>query len=191
MKLFAGLCALAAAAPGLAHAAPTISGTYALRYTTLCQSIENEVFQKNGTSQQTVINTIDEGKIQLTIGFITFTPSGAGASSGTVAAHLTEAKGSLAILGLPGNPPTQPAQPAVPDMQISSGIQTGTYSVTLATPPSPSTLKITFKGDKLETFTAYPSKLAGGIYGRVDFSDLDGSVANKPNCSNSGSADLQ
>ena len=189
MKFFAGLIALTVAVPGLAHAA-TITGTYALRYTTLCQSIENEVFQKSG---QTVINTIDEGKIQQTIGFITFTPSSPGASAGTVTAHLTQTKGSLAILGLPGNPPAQPAQPAVPDMGITTGVQTGTYSVTLATPPNPSTLKITFsdKGSKLETYTAYPSKLAGGIYGRVDFADLDGSVANKQNCSNSGSADLQ
>src|SRR5256885_1440149 len=166
MKLFAGLAALAAAAPGLAHAAPTISGTYALRYTTLCQSIENEVFTKTASgAQQTTINTIDEGKLQQSIGFVTFTPSSAGASAGTVTGHLTEAKGRLAILGLPG----PPALPAVPDMQINSGVQTGTYSVTFATPPNPSALKITFKGDTLQTFTAYLSKLAGGVYGHVDF----------------------
>jgi hypothetical protein len=187
MKLLTGLFALTLAVPGLAHAAPTISGTYALHFTTLCQSIENEVFEKSGTSQQTVINTIDEGKLQQTVGVITFTPSKAGASAGTVTAHLTQAGGSLAILGLPG----PPSQPAVPDMQIGSGTQTGTYSVTLATPPSPSTLKITFKGSSLETFTTYPSKLSGGVYGRVDFVDLDSSIGGKPHCINTGSAELQ
>jgi hypothetical protein len=192
MKLAAGLLALAVVAPGLAHAANTIRGTYALRYTTLCQSIENEVFTKTGTGgQQTTINTIDEGKLQQTIGFITFTPSSAGASAGAVSAHLTQAGGSLAILGLPGNPPAQPAQPAVPDMQIGNGVQTGTYSLTLATAPNPSTLMITFKGSKLETFTAYGSKLAGGVYGRIDFVDLDNPISGKNHCINSGSADLE
>jgi hypothetical protein len=191
MKLLAGLAALTLAAltlaaPGLVHAA-TITGTYALRYTTLCQSIENEVFTKSGTSQQTTINTIDEGKLQQSIGFITFTPSSAGASAGTVTGHLTEAKGSLAILGLPG----PPASPAVPDMQINSGVQTGTYSVTFATPPIPSTLRITFKGDSLQTFTAYLSKLAGGVYGHVDFVDIDKPISGKNHCVNSGTADLQ
>jgi len=187
MKIAAGLCALAAAVPGLAHAAPTITGTYALSYTTLCQSIENEVFTKTASGQQTTINTIDEGKLQQSIGLITFTPSSAGASAGTVSAHLTEAKGSLAILGMPG----PPASPAVPDMQIQSGVQTGTYSVTFATPPNPSTLKITFKGDSLETFTAYPSKLAGGVYGHLDFVSLDKPISGKNHCVNSGTADLQ
>jgi hypothetical protein len=51
--------------------------------------------------------------------------------------------------------------------------------------------RISFTGAKPEKFTAYPSKLTGGIYGRVDFVDLDGSVANKPNCINYGSAELQ
>jgi hypothetical protein len=107
--------------------------------------------------------------------------------SGTVSAQLTQAKGSLAILGLPG----PPAQLAAPDMKIGTAPQSGTYTLTLATPPSPSTLKITFTGATQEIFTAYPSKLASGIYGRVDFVDLDGSVADKPNCINSGSAELQ
>jgi hypothetical protein len=57
MKLLTGLIALTVAVPGLAHAA-TITGTYALRYTTLCQSIENEVFKPS-----TQIQTINEGKI--------------------------------------------------------------------------------------------------------------------------------
>ena len=190
MKLFVGLAALALTVPGLAHATATITGTYALSFTTLCQSIENEVFTKSGTGQQTTINTIDEGKLQQSIGFLTFTPSSAGASAGTVTGHLTEAKGSLAILGLPGGT-GQPGQPDTPDMQIQSGTQTGTYSVTFATPPSPSTLKITFKGDSLQTFTAYPSKLAGGVYGHVDFISIDKPISGKNHCVNSGTADLQ
>ena len=190
MKLVAGLCALAVAVPGLAHAGATITGTYALHFTTLCQSIENEVFTKTGTSQQTTINTIDEGKLQQSVGFLTFTPSGAGASAGTLTGHLTEAKGSLAILGLPGGS-GQPGQPDTPDMQVQSSVQTGTYSITFATPPNPSTLKITFKGDTLQTFTAYPSKLAGGVYGRLDFVSIDKPIGGKNHCVNTGSADLQ
>src|SRR5262245_53407568 len=100
MKLVAGLAALAFAVPGLAHAAGTIKGTYSVHYTTLCQSIENEVFTKTaGGAQQTRIDTIDEGELDQSIGFITFTPSSAGATSGKVSANLTQAKGSLAILG--------------------------------------------------------------------------------------------
>jgi hypothetical protein len=184
MKLFAGLAALALAVPGLAHAA-TIKGTYSVRYTTLCQSLENEVFTESGTSQQTTINTIDEGRLQQSIGFITFTPTGANA--GNVTAHLTQAKGSLAILGLPG----PPAQPAVPDMKIGNGTQTGTYTLTLGTGSNPSTLKIAFKGSPTEVFSAYLSKLSGAVYGHVDFEDLGSPIAGKNHCINSGSADLQ
>jgi hypothetical protein len=189
MKLIAGLSVLGLAVPGLAHAA-NINGTYALRYTTLCQSIENEVFTKSGTSQQTTINTIDEGKIQQTIGFITFKPSAAGGTSGTVTATLTQAKGSLAILGLPGSP-TQPGQAAVPDMQIGTAPQSGTYTLTMATAPKPSTLQIAFTSEKTETFTAYLSKLTGAVYGHVDFEDLDNPIGGKNHCVNTGSADLK
>jgi len=189
MKFAAGLAALALTASGLAHGA-TISGTYVLRYTTLCQSIENEVFTKTGTSQQTTVNTIDEGKLQQTIGFITFKPSGVDRTSGTVTATLTQAKGSLAILGLPGSS-TQSGQPAVPDMKISTAPQSGTYTLTLATPPAASTLQVAFTNEKVETFTAYPSKLASGIYGHVDFEDLDGPIGGKNHCINNGTADLQ
>jgi hypothetical protein len=187
MKFVAGLAALALAVPGLAQAA-NINGTYALRYTTLCQSIENEVFTKTASgAQQTTITTIDEGKLQQTIGFITFKPSAAGGTSGTVTATLTQAKGSLAILGMPG----PPVQPAVPDMQIGTAPQSGTYTLTLATPPKASTLQIAFTGDKTETFTAYLSKLSGGIYGHVDFEGLDGPIGGKNHCLNNGTADLQ
>ena len=189
MKLAAGLAVLGLALPGLAHAA-NISGTYALRYTTLCQSIENEVFTKSGSSQQTTIDTIDEGKLQQTIGFITFKPSTAGGTSGTVTATLTQAQGSLAILGLPGSP-TQPGQPAVPDMQIGTQPQSGTYSLTLVTAPNPSTLQVAFTGEKTEVFKAYLSKLSSGVFGHVDFEDLDGPINGKNHCINQGSADLQ
>jgi hypothetical protein len=183
-KAAIALAVSAIAVPGLAQAA-NISGTYALRYTTLCQSIEKEIF-----SPSTQIQTIDEGKLMQTIGFITFKPSTAGGLTGTVSAQLTQAKGSLAILGLPGGV-GQPGQPAVPDMTIGSAPQSGTYSLALATPPSASTLKVSFNGESQQVFTVYPSKLANGTYGRVDFVDLDGNVANKQNCINSGSADLQ
>ena len=191
MKRIAGLAAMALSVPGLAHAAGALKGTYALHYTTLCQSIENEVFTKtSGGAQQTNINTIDEGTLQQSIGFITFTPSTAGASSGKVSAQLTQAKGSLAILGLPGGP-GEPAQAAVPDMSIKTGTQTGTYALTLGTGSNPATLKITFTGDKLETFTAYLSKLNGAVYGHADFQSIDNLIGGKPHCINSGIADLQ
>jgi len=187
MRFAAGLAALVFAVPGLVHAA-NINGTYSLRYTTLCQSIENEVFtkQSNG-SQQTTINTIDEGKLQQTIGFIAFKPSSAGATSGTITATLTQAKGSLAILGLPG----PPAQPDTPDVQIGTAQQSGTYSLTLKTPPNPSTLTISFTGEKQEVFTAYPSKLASGIYGHIDFENTEKPINGVNHCINTGSADLQ
>jgi hypothetical protein len=191
MKRLAGLLALILAAPGLAHAA-TIAGNYSIRFTTFCQSIENEVFNISGGSQTTVINTIDEGKLVQSIGFIKFTPFTTGAPTGTVLANMTHAKGTLTILGLPGSP-AQPGQPAVPDMTITTAPQSGTYTLTLATPTSPSKLVITFTGGKgAETFTAYLSKLnPTGVYGHVDFVSIDGNVGGKPNCSNLGSADLQ
>lgn len=185
MRVAVGLAVLAAAIPGLAHAA-VVSGTYIIRYTTLCQSIENEVFQPN-----TNVNTIDEGKIQQSIGFITFNPSSPGGASGTLTASLTQGKGSLAILGLPG----PPVQPAVPDMKISTGATTGTYALTLQTAPKPSTLKITFTGQPAENFTAYLSKptatATGSVAGHLDFIDLDGPIGGKNHCVNTGSADLQ
>lgn len=188
MKLVAGLAALALAVPGWAYAAGTIKGTYSLRYTSLCQSIENEVFTKTPSgAQQTTINTIDEGKLQQTIGFITFTPSSAGAASGKVKATLTQAKGSLAILGMPG----PPVSPAVPDMKIGTAPQSGTYSLTLMTPPAASALQVAFTGEKVENFTAYPSKLTNGVYGHIDFEDLDNPISGKNHCINTGSADLQ
>jgi hypothetical protein len=77
-------------------------------------------------------------------------------------------------------------------MTIGSGKQSGTYTVSLATPPNPSTLKIMFNGGSMpQTFTAYPSKLANGVYGHIDFIDLDGNDSGKQNCINSGSADLK
>jgi hypothetical protein len=186
MGRFAGLLALILAAPGLAHAA-NITGTYAARYTTFCQSIENEVFNKSGTTQTTVINTIDEGKLVQAIGFMKFTPSTVGGLTGTVSANMTQAKGTLTILGLPG----PPAQPAAPDMKIGTAPQSGRYALTLATPPNPSKLMITFTGQAAETFTAYLSKLANGVYGHVDFVAIDGNTGSAPSCSNVGSADLQ
>lgn len=187
MKSAVALAALALALPGLAHAA-NINGTYAVRYTTLCQSIENEVFTKTASgAQQTTINTIDQGRLQQTIGLITFKPSAAGGTSGTVTATLTQAKGSLAILGMPGPPVT----PAAPDMKIGTASQSGTYTLTLATPPNPSTLQIAFTGEKSETFTAYPSKLVSGVYGHVDFENLDGPINGANHCINTGTVDHQ
>jgi hypothetical protein len=98
MKTSAGLAMLAVAVPALAQAA-SLSGKYSIRYTSLCQSIESEVFKPS-----TNINTIDQGKILHTIGFITFTPSTAGGLSGKLSAQLSMAKGSLAILGTPSLP---------------------------------------------------------------------------------------
>ena len=189
MKLLAGLAALVLAVPSLAHAA-NVNGTYAMRYTTFCQSIENEVFTKSGTSQQITINTIDEGKFVQSIGFIKFTPSKAGALTGTVSANMTQAKGTLTILGLPGSA-TQSGQPDTPDMKMSTKSQTGTYTLTLATPPSPSKLVIAFTGQGTENFTAYLSKLANGVYGHADFIAIDANTGATPSCSNTGSADLQ
>lgn len=185
MKLFVGLAALALAMSGTAHAA-NISGTYSLHYITLCQSIENEVI-----SPSTKISTIDQGRIGQTVGSITFSPSSPAGLSGTVTASLSKTTGSLAILGLPG----PPATPAVPDMQIQSVTQTGTYSLIPVTPPAPSTLKITFDGQSLDIFRAYLTKVtgsaAGSVYGHIEFVGLDGPIGGKRHCSNLGAADLQ
>jgi hypothetical protein len=180
MKLVAGLTALTLAVPGLAHAA-NISGAYSIKLTTLCQSIENELFKPS-----TQIQTIDEGKIQQAVGVITFTPSKAGGLTGKVSATFTQTKGTLAILGLPGGA-GQPATPHVPDMQIQTGNQTGTYSLTLPSGSAPAVISITFSGDTANVFTAYLSKLSGTAYTHADFIGIEGNNGSKPNCSNSGS----
>jgi hypothetical protein len=188
MKFLAGLTALTLAAPGLAHAA-NIGGTYGIKFTTLCQSIENEVFNKNSNgSTTTIIETIDEGKISQTIGTITFTPTKAGGLSGNVSATFTQTKGTLTILGLPGNPPSQPASPHVPDMKVQTKSQTGTYSLTL-NGTAPATLSLNFGKGSVSTFTAYLSKLSGGAYTHADFIGIDGNTGEAPSCSNSGSLD--
>jgi len=189
MKLLAGLAALALTVPGLAHAANNLSGTYRIAMTTICQSIENEVFTKNSNgSTTTVVNTINEGKITQTVGFITFKPSTAGGLSGTVSANFTQTKGTLAILGLPGGA-GQPGSPHVPDMQMGNGAPTGTYSLTVSTLPTPSTFTITIKGDTKNSFPTYLSKLSGGVYTHADFINIDGNTGEAPTCSNSGSLD--
>lgn len=188
MKLFAGIAALALAVPGLAHAAGNLSGTYRITMTTICQSIENEVFNKAGGVTTTTVNTINEGKISQTVGFITFKPSTAGGLSGTVSANFTQTKGTLAILGLPGGP-GQPGSPHVPDMKMGNGAPTGTYSLTVATLPTPSTFSITIKGDTKNSFPTYLSKLSGGVYTHADFINIDGNTGEAPTCSNTGSID--
>jgi hypothetical protein len=180
MKLVTGLIALTLAVPGLAHAA-NLSGTYSIKLTTLCQSIENELFKPS-----TQIQTINEGKISQAIGVITFTPSKAGGLTGNVSATFTETKGTLAILGLPGGT-GQPATPHVPDMQIVTGNQTGTYSLTLPSGSAPAVISITFSGETGDVFTAYLSKLSGTAYTHVDFIGIDGDKGSKPSCSNAGS----
>jgi hypothetical protein len=179
VKLVAGALAVLIAVPGLALAA-NVSGTYSIHLTGICQSIENEVFKPS-----TVINTIDNGKIQQTTGFITFTPTKAGGLSGTVSANFTQGKGSLTILGLPG----PPSSPAVPNMQIGSASQTGTYTMGTVNGLTGSAFTITFKGQKVETFTAYFSKLTGSIYDHVDFIGLDGNSGEGPSCTNQGTLD--
>jgi len=179
MKLFAGLAAVALAVPGLAHAAGNLSGTYALHLDEICQSIENELF-----NPKTQIQTIDEGQFTRTIGLITFTPAKAGGLTGTVSANFTQAKGTLTILGLPG----PPASPHVPDVQMGNAARTGTYAITVPAGATPGTFKITFKGDTLNSFTAYFSQLAAGAYGHVDFMTIEGNMDGEaPSCVQSGS----
>lgn len=176
MRTLAGLAALAVAVPALAHAA-TLSGKYSARYTTLCQSIEQEVL-----SPSTQIQTVDRGKILHAIGVITFTPSTPGGLSGKISAQLSLAKGSLAILGTP-------TQPAAPDMKINTGATGGTFVLTPATPTAPATLKFAYTGGKANTLIIYLSALVGGVYRHADFIDLEGDVGGKPNCTTFGSAD--
>ncbi len=183
MKTAFALAVLAIAVPGMAQAA-NISGTYSIKYTTLCQSIENEVFQPS-----TQIMTINEGKISQTVGTITFTPTTAGGLSGTVSAIFTQTQGTLAILGLPGNPPSQPASPHVPDMKIGNGTPSGTYSLTLPSGATPAKITINFGKGSGGTFTSYLSKLSGGVYTHADFISIDGNTGAAPSCSNSGSID--
>ena len=160
--------------------ADTISGGYSIIFTTICQSIEKETFGKT-----TVVSTIQEGKISQTVGTITFKPSTAGASSGKVSAQFTQSKGTLAILGLPG----PPATPAVPDMAISTGTQSGTYSLFPLVGGLPVfSLSITFTGKNggTDTFTAYPSQSKNGVYDHVVFIGIDGETGQSPSCTNSG-----
>jgi len=174
MKTLAGLAALAVATPALVHAG-TLSGKYAVRYTTLCQSIETE-------NSRGKVKTIDPGRIQHAIGFITFNPSTPGGLSGQLSAQLSQAKGSLTILGTP-------TLPAVPDLKINSGTTGGTFALSPGTPTSPPTLKFAFTGGKQSTLIIYLSRLLGGVYDHADFIDLEGNVGGRPNCSTFGSAD--
>jgi hypothetical protein len=181
LKYLAGLAVFAAAIGGTAQAATNLNGTYSIRYTTLCQSIENEVFKPS-----TQIITLSLGKISQTVGFMTFTPSAAGALSGTVLATATASKGSLTILGLPG----PPAQPAVPDMALKSAKpQAGSYTLKVGAATAPSTLSITFSGQPSEVFTAYVSKPKNGVFTHADFIGIDGDAGKPPSCSNAGSID--
>jgi hypothetical protein len=184
VKWISGILVLGIAGVATAGAhATNISGAYSIKYTTLCQSIENEVFGKS-----TQIQTIDEGKISQTVGTITFTPTTAGGLSGKVSTVATQSKGSLAILGLPG----PPASPAVPDMAVSTGTQTGTYMLVPSVGGLTTfySLSITFAGKKGGTtmFTAYPSLAKSGVFSHADFIGIDGNGA-KPTCSNAGSID--
>jgi hypothetical protein len=181
MKLFAGLAVVMLAVPGVAQAAGNINGSYSIKYTTLCQSIENELFKPS-----TQIQTIQEGKISQTVGVITFTPTTPGGLSGKVSAVFTQTQGTLAILGLPG----PPASPHVPDMQIGTGTPSGTYSVTPASGAKPATIKINLGTGSGSTFTAYLSKLKGAVYTHADFIGIDGDTSSAPSCSNAGSIDL-
>jgi hypothetical protein len=180
MKFFVGALAMLMAVPGLAQAA-NLSGTYAIHLTEVCQSIEKELFNP------TQIQTIDEGKVSQTIGFITFKPTAAGGLSGTVSASVTQAKGTLAILGLPGGT-GQPGRPAVADMKLGTAALTGTYSITVAAGTAPSTFNITFKGDTVNSFASYFSQLSGATYSHMDFigTPSNGS-SDAPSCANSGS----
>jgi hypothetical protein len=185
MKWTAGLLALGIAGAGVTDARATnLSGAYSIKFTTLCQSIENEVFGKS-----TQIQTIDEGKISQTVGTITFTPKVAGGSSGKVTAVFTQSTGSLAILGLPG----PPASPAVPDMKISTATQNGTYTLLpfVGAPTTTYSLSVTFSGKNggTDVFTVYPSLAKSGVFTHADFINIDSNAGAKPTCSNAGAID--
>jgi hypothetical protein len=164
--------------------ASNLSGAYSIKFTTLCQSVEREVFGKS-----TQIQTIDEGQISQSVGVITFTPTTPGALSGKISAVLTQSKGTLAILGLPG----PPSSPAVPDMKISTGTQTGVYTLTPSVGGAATTyaLSITFAGKNggTDVFTTYPSLAKSGVFSHADFVNIDGNAGAKPSCSNAGTID--
>lgn len=193
MKSLAALAVLAVAAPQAAQAATgNLNGTYTLRYTTLCQSIENEVFTTVGggtdQDQQTDIETINEGKISQTIALIQFKPSTTGALSGTFTARFVQSNGTLAILGMPGG---SPPSSAAPDMTLTTDTQnrTGAYSVTLSTGLGPSSFTLTPTGQSAITFSAYVSQLRTSTYYHFDFINIDGNPGQAPSCTNSGSGD--
>ena len=174
------MLALLTAVPGIAHAA-NLNGTYSVVLTQLCQSIDNEVFKPS-----TVINTINDGKLSQSVGFVTMTPSTVGGLTGKISARLTQSQGSLTILGLPG----PPVSPPNPDMVIQNATQTGTFSLTLGSGLAPSTLSLTFSGDKLRTYKAYFSQLSGGVYKHGTFINLSGNNGGAPTCTNQGTLDL-
>ncbi len=192
---FGALLPLLLAIPGAAQAATgTLSGIYTVKVTSLCQSIEKEAFTTAGVGttdqdQQTQIQTIDQGKISQTYGFIQFTPSKAGALAGTLTIAGTQAAGSLTVLGLPG----PPATPAGPDMQMRQGTFPASYSMTVGTGLNPSSFVITLPGAAPRTYTAFPTQLKAGVYDHMDFITLttSGSNGSTPSCVDTGTIDHQ
>ena len=67
-------------------------------------------------------------------------------------------------------------------MLTSSTTKTGTYSVTV---PAGATAG-TFKGDTLNTFTAYFSQLSAGAYLHADILNAESNNETAPSCAQSG-----
>ena len=167
MKLSNAVLAIAVAVtPGFAHAATTgtLSGTYGIRYSTLCQAY-------NGSA----------GTISQSVGVIQFIPSSSGALSGTVNAAATQSVGSLVA---PGSSPniteyTDPSSTA------------GTFSLTLPSGTfAPGTITITLGTGQPITFTAYLGSLKSGVYDHADFINVDNLGSTGNNCTTSGAVEL-
>lgn len=171
LAIIAAAGALAAQMSTASATASNISGTYLVNYASFCQAIQNEVFTTVGTTdqdQQTTIQSIDPGSIDQQSGYMTFTPSAAGATTGTVSAVLAKSHGSLLVTGLPGPPPF----PDTPDMTFStdkaSSPETGTYSMSVGAGLNPGTLTISLGGGSI-SFTVFYGGAAAGIYHQVLF----------------------
>ncbi len=184
MKSVACLAGLFLVAPGccIANATPlgpTLSGSYSIEMTSLCQARQSVVHGSTGgiDSDATLeVNSVYPGTINQTVGLISFMPARKLALSGSVSATLTSTTGSLLITTIdsvdPGGATT-----------IATATLTGSYSMT------GSTLTISFLGSPTQPFTAYFSQIAGnGLANHAVIIDLD---PGSPGCSNSATLQRQ
>ncbi len=172
-----------------AHAA-NVSGTYIMNWTEICQALQNETLltENPGTTDTdllSMLNSVQNGKINQWVGYATFTPTVAGGLSGALSVVNAQTKGSLLVTGLPG----PPATPAVNDLGLTIGSSaapvTGTFSFKLGAALNPGS--VTFVVDKAVVLPAFFGQGVGGTITHFEFVGLEPSMGGKA-CSVHGSA---